>query len=97
MIRAAIFRWLIAIDVWTNAEVLGGSIPGETISSAVGRKSLEGRAWARLAGFTIDRIFWMVAHQKRHCLESIQWELLPSEKIESSLEWLSATGREFVR
>lgn len=96
MIRAALFRWLIAFDAWTNAAVLGGSIRGETISSAVGRKSLEGRAWARAAGFSIDILFRAVARQQRHCIESIQWDLLPSDKIDAATRWLSTTGREFV-
>ena len=47
--------------------LFGGRNEGETTSSAVGRKSLEGRWFFRVWAFAIDLGFWLTAEEIHHC------------------------------
>ncbi len=94
--RRYLFNLFLATDQWLGA-ALGGDNPDETISSAIGRKSLEGRLWARLAGLPIDGLFWLVAGQRRHCLASIEWTRLSPDQITNAMHWLGKDGREFLK
>ena len=53
--------------------LVGGTVPNadETISSKVGRASLEGKRWARIAEKVIDWFAYALAGQTDHCLRSI--------------------------
>lgn len=53
--------------------VFGGPCPSadETISSIVGRKSEEGKRWAKIAEYCINGLFSALG-QKDHCRRSIE-------------------------
>lgn len=53
--------------------LVGGTVPNadETISSKVGRASIAGKRWARIAEKVIDTLAYLLAGQKNHCLRSI--------------------------
>lgn len=68
--RKYLLNLAIALDQFINA--LFGGNPDETISSAVGRKDLDGRWWARLARPCIDWIFSLLGEED-HCYKSIEW------------------------
>lgn len=67
----------------------GGNIWGESTSSAVGRKSLEGRLLYRIWGFGIDLAFLIATNgeQRRHCIQNIDWHLLPEDVRERAMAW----------
>lgn len=67
----------------------GGNVLGESTSSAVGRKSLEGRLIFRVWGFLIDLAFLIATKGKvrRHCLQNIDWHLLPAEVRARAMAW----------
>lgn len=67
----------------------GGNVWGESTSSAVGRKSLEGRLLYRIWGFCIDLVFIIATKGKvrRHCLQNIDWHLLPEEVRARVMAW----------
>lgn len=67
----------------------GGDVWGESTSSAVGRKSLEGRMRFRIWGFCIDLLFLIATKGKvrRHCIENIDWHLLPEEVRARAMAW----------
>lgn len=67
----------------------GGNVWGESTSSAVGRKSLEGRIVFRIWEFSIDLLFLVATRgqQRRHCIQNIDWHLLPKEVRERTLSW----------
>jgi hypothetical protein len=66
-------RLLLAIDQLGNV-ILGGDNPDETISSAVGRKAIEGRKWALIAECIIDWLFLRLTGDAGHCRASIEWD-----------------------
>lgn len=70
----------------------GGDIRGESTSSAVGRKSLEGRWRFRIWGFAIDLAFLIATKgkQRRHCIENIDWHLLPDDVRARAMAWKGA-------
>lgn len=68
-------RFLIAIDQLGNV-ILGGDNPDETISSAVGRKAIEGRKWALLAERAIDWLFWRITGARGHCRANVEYDEL---------------------
>jgi hypothetical protein len=78
--------WLVALDqllyvTFAGPLYLAGLAalpsPQETISSIVGRKSLEGRRWARIAEPIIDHIFTLLGEPPGHCRRSIVGQTLP--------------------
>lgn len=73
----------------------GGNVLGETTSSAVGRKSLEGRLRYRIWGFVIDLLFLVATKgkQRRHCIQNIDWHLLPKEVRERAMAWRKGTAK----
>ena len=66
-------RVLISIDQCWNV-ILGGDCEDETISSAVGRKAIEGRRWALIAEHCIDWLFYHAFGEVRHCRANIEWD-----------------------
>ena len=56
--------------------LLAGRNEGETTSSAVGRKSLEGRWFFRVWAFAIDLLFLVFCGEHQHCIRNIDWHLL---------------------
>jgi hypothetical protein len=78
-------RWLhellVAIDQLLHVVfggpkyvLVGGEVPNadETISSKVGRASLQGKRWARwFAEPAIDAVMFVLTGQKNHCIASI--------------------------
>lgn len=67
----------------------GGRVWGESTSSAVGRKSLEGRLCFRIWAFAIDMMFMIATkgRKRRHCIENIDWHLLPKEVSMRAMAW----------
>jgi hypothetical protein len=63
---------LIGVDQTANA-VIGGN-PDETISSRVGKAARTGGWRATIAEAVIDLIFAILAGQRRHCENSIEWD-----------------------
>lgn len=70
-VRRYLLNILISIDQFVNT-VFGGS-PDETISSAVGRKAIEGRRWALILESIINPIF-AVLGDDNHCRKRIEWD-----------------------
>jgi hypothetical protein len=68
-VRRYVMNLLIALDQLFNV-ILGGN-PDETISSAVGRKAIEGRKWALIAEKVINALFWF---DPNHCRSRVEWE-----------------------
>lgn len=66
-------RILIALDQLGNV-LLGGDNPDETISSAVGRKAMQGRRWAQAAESIIDWLFLRLTGEPGHCRANIEWD-----------------------
>jgi len=66
-------RILLAIDQLGNV-LLGGDNPDETISSAIGRKAIEGRRWALAAECVIDWLFLRLTGETGHCRTHIEWD-----------------------
>lgn len=62
---------LIGIDQLANT-ILAGN-PDETISSAVGRKAIQGRKWALIAEQLINPIFALLGDEN-HCRKRIEWD-----------------------
>ena len=73
MIRRYILNNLIALDQWGNV-LLGGNNPDETISSAVGRRAIRGKRWARWAEQAIDALFVLLGSKPGHCQRMIEWD-----------------------
>lgn len=65
-----IYNILIALDQFVN--VIFSGDPDETISSAVGRKSIRGIWWAKKLEMVIDWIFFVLIGEVGHCRNSIE-------------------------
>lgn len=61
-----VINLLIALDQLGNV-LAGGNNPDETISSAVGRKAIQGRAWALFTERHIDCLFNRLTGEVAHC------------------------------
>lgn len=71
--RRYLWNLFIAWDQGINT-LLGGD-PDETLSSRVGRASLAGKRWARIAERIIDRLFELLGEGPGHCRRSIEWDV----------------------
>lgn len=71
--RRYLWNLFIAWDQSINT-LLGGD-PDETISSRVGRASIAGKRWARLAESMIDHLFMLLGEAPEHCRRSIEVEI----------------------
>lgn len=69
-------RILLALDQLGNV-LLGGNNPDETISSAIGRKAMQGRRWALVAERIIDWLFLRLTGEAGHCRANIEWDEAP--------------------
>lgn len=65
-------KFLIALDQLWNV-IFGGNNPDETISSAVGRKALEGRRLFIVLEALINLLFALIG-QRNHCEDAIEWD-----------------------
>lgn len=66
-----ILNILRAIDRLLNV-LFGGNDSTEMISSAVGRKAVEGRWWALVAERIIDWLFFQLTCERGHCRANIK-------------------------
>ena len=91
-IKNRVLKSLLEILVWIDIGfglilaipfyiILGHPIPNayETISSVVGKYSLKGYLWARIAEWIIDRIFYVFEGSLGHCKRHIRWYGTPNE------------------
>lgn len=83
--RARPFLWtlLVALDQLAAVALFGAwwcltgrgrrPNPDETISSRVGRNAMQGKRWALVLEWLIDRLF-RVLGERGHCRASIEWD-----------------------
>lgn len=71
--RRYLWNLFIAWDQGINTLLAGD--PDETISSRVGRASLDGKRWARILERIIDRLFMLLGEAPDHCRRSIEVEI----------------------
>lgn len=60
--------WSQALNAFT------GGNPDETFSSRVGRRSKEGKTWARIVEKMIDKLFELKGSKPGHCQRVIEWD-----------------------